>query len=220
MLLSSMYGADEFLNSSIKFRTGVPVGASGNIIGQDDQGNNIYGNGDLTETQITLKANQILYPGVAYGDNKPATRVLINNGKVNADTSCTIQATSAVQGNDGIFIYGASVLTDIGDISKFKPLQLDVSAGVNLKRLIIGSNATGYSNNTTNSITGLNKCALLEEINVRNLKQMPTLTLTSNGFIKEVYAAGSGIGTISLPQGGVLETIEYGANTTDITIVN
>ena len=49
---------------------------------------------------------------------------------------------------------------------------------------------------------------------------MSTLTLTSNGFIKEVYAAGSGIGTISLPQGGVLETIEYGANTTDITIVN
>ena len=220
MLLSSYYGADEFLNSSIKFRTGVPVGASGNVIGQDDQGNSIYGNGDLTETQITVKANQILYPGVAYGDNKPATRYLQNDGKVAADTACTIQATSAVQGNDGIFIYGASVLTDIGDISKFKPLQLDVSAGVNLKRLIIGSNANGYSNNTTNSITGLNKCILLEEINVRNLKQMATLTLTSNGFIKNVYAAGSGIGTISLPQGGVLETIEYGSNTTDITILN
>ena len=222
MLLSSMYGADEFLNSSIKFRTGVPVGASGNVIGyeDDDPTKPIYGNGDLTETQITIKANQILYPGVAYGDNKPATRVLTNDGRVAANTSCTIQATSAVQGNDGIFIYGASVLTDIGDISKFKPLQLDVSAGVNLKRLIIGSNAVGYSNNTTNSITGLNKCLLLEEVNVRNLKQMSTLTLTSNGFIKEVYAAGSGIGTISLPQGGVLETIEYGANTTDITIVN
>ena len=232
MLLSSMYGADEFLNSSIKFRTGVPVGASGNIIGYENASHEVvatqdaehtipvYGNGDLTETQITLKANQILYPGVAYGDNKPATRVLTNNGRVAANTSCTIQATSAVQGNDGIFIYGASVLTDIGDISKFKPLQLDVSAGVNLKRLIIGSNAVGYSNNTTNSITGLNKCLLLEEINVRNLKQMATLTLTSNGFIKEVYAAGSGIGTISLPQGGVLETIEYGANTTDITIIN
>ena len=220
MLLSSMYGADEFKNSSIKFRTGVPVGASGNIIGYDDNENPIYGNGDLTETQITVKANQILYPGVAYGDNKPATRVLTNNGKVGADTACTIQATSAVQGNDGIFIYGASVLTDIGDISKFKPLQLDVSAGVNLKRLIIGSDATGYVNNTTNSITGLNKCVLLEEINVRNLKQMSTLTLTSNGFIKDVYAAGSGVGTISLPQGGVLETIEYGENTTDITIVN
>ena len=222
MLLSSMYGANEFLNSSIKFRTGVPVGASGNVIGYEDNDPTkpIYGNGDLTETQITLKANQILYPGVAYGDNKPATRVLTNEGKVDANTSCTIQATSAVQGNDGIFIYGASVLTDIGDISKFKPLQLDVSAGVNLKRLIIGSNAAGYENNTTNSITGLNRCTLLEEINVRNLKQMSTLTLTSNGFIKDVYAAGSGIGTISLPQGGVLETIEYGANTTDITIIN
>ena len=232
MLLSSMYGADEFLNNSIKFRTGVPVGASGNIVGYENASHEVvatqdaehtipvYGNGDLTETQITLRANQILYPGVAYGDNKPATRVLTNNGKVNADTSCTIQATSAVQGNDGIFIYGASVLTDIGDISKFKPLQLDVSAGVNLKRLIIGSNASGYENNTTNSITGLNKCVLLEEINVRNLKQMSTLTLTSNGFIKEIYAAGSGIGTISLPQGGVLETIEYGASITDITIIN
>ena len=231
-LLASKYGAQEFTNDAIKFRTGVPVGASGNIIGyenaahevvptQDEQHTiPVYGNGDLTETRITVKSNQTLYPGVAYGDNKPATRTLTNGGKISAGESCNIYATSAVQGNDGVFICGASALTDIGDISKFRPYQIDVGAGINLKRLIVGSNAQGYVNNNTDTFSNLYKCVLLEEINVQNCSNVATLDLSNNPLIKKVYAAGSGATTIIFPNGGVLDTIEYSAVTGNITILN
>ena len=231
-LLASKYGAQEFTNDAIKFRTGVPVGASGNIIGyenaahemvptQDEQHTiPVYGNGDLTETKITVRSNQTLYPGVAYGDNKPATRALTNGGKINAGESCNIYATSAVQGNDGVFICGASALTDIGDISKFRPYQIDVGAGINLKRLIVGSNAQGYVNNNTDTFSNLYKCVLLEEINVQNCSNVATLDLSNNPLIKKVYAAGSGATTVIFPNGGVLDTVEYSAVTGNITILN
>jgi len=161
-----------------------------------------------------------MYPGVAYGDNKPATRTLTNNGKVNAGESCSIQATSAVQGNDGIFICGASALTDIGDISVFRPYQIDVGAGINLKRLIVGSNAAGYTNSNTDTFSNLYKCVLLEEINIRNCTNVATLDLSNNPLIKKVYAAGSGATAIIFPNGGVLNTIEYSAVTGNITILN
>ena len=221
-LLASKYGAQEFTNDAIKFRTGVPVGASGNIIGyeDDDPAKPIYGDGDLTQTKITVTANQAMYPGVAYGDNKPATRTLTNNGKVNAGESCDIYATSAVQGNDGIFICGASTLTDIGDISVFRPYQIDVGAGINLKRLIVGSNAAGYTNSNTDTFSNLYKCVLLEEMNIRNCTNVATLDLSNNPLIKKVYAAGSGATAIIFPNGGVLNTVEYSAVTGNITILN
>ena len=118
-----------------------------------------------------------MYPGVAYGDNKEPTRSLTNSGKIEAEQYCDIYATSAVQGNDGIFICGASMLTDIGDLSKFRPYQIDVGAGVNLKRLIVGSNATGYTNGNTDTLMNLNKCVLLEEVNIRNCSNVSTLDL-------------------------------------------
>jgi len=89
-----------------------------------------------------------------------------------------------------------------------------------LKRLIIGSDAPGYINTSTESIEGLSDCALLEEINVRNTTKISSLNLGGNGLIKKVYAGGSNITTISLPNGGVLNEIEYGPNTTNITLLN
>ena len=202
-LLSSKYGANEFTNDAIKFRTGVPVG-------QDN----------LQDTKITVTANQAMYPGVAYGDNKEPTRATTNGGKVAAGQSCDIYATSPVQGNDGIFICGASLLTDIGDLSAFRPYQIDVGAGINLKRLIVGSDAAGYTNGNTDSLMNLNKCVLLEEVNVRNCTNVSTLDLSNNPLIKRVYAAGSGTTTVIFPNGGVLTTVEYSASTGNITILN
>lgn len=202
-LLSSKYGANEFTNDAIKFRTGVPVGQT-----------------NLADTKITVIANQAMYPGVAYGDNKAPTRAIANGGKTNAGQSCDIQATSPVQGNDGIFICGASLLNDIGDLSAFRPYQIDVGAGINLKRLIVGSNAAGYTNGNTDTFMNLNKCVLLEEVNIQNCSNVATLNLENNALIKKVYAAGSGATTIIFPNGGVLNTVEYGANTGNITLLN
>jgi len=123
-----------------------------------------------------------------------------------------------VGNTDTIHIGGASALTDIGDISKFEPYNLDVSGGINLKSLVVGSNVVNAS---TNKIDGLGSCALLETLNVRNCTGFNgTLNLSGNGLIKNVYASGSGITNIELREGGNLTNIEYGALTTTIKIIN
>lgn len=210
MLLSSKYVSNEFTNSMISFRAGLQV------TGQN--------------TLLTLTANQDLYPAIMFGDSntlvRPTYRVINNTpvqitdeGLVSALTPCQI-ITDQIGNSDTVKIVGASVLTDIGDISKYQPYELKVGSGTNLKRLIIGSDAAGYTNSSTEGIEGLASCILLEEINIRNLTKLSSLNLGSNGLIKRVYAKGSTLSTISLPNGGVLEEIEYGANTTNITILN
>ena len=211
MLLSSKYVSNEFTNNMISFRAGKLV--TGN------------------DTLLTLVANQDLYPAIMFGDSNTLVRpsyIIQNNADVAIDgtsdivpagTYCKI-TTSQIGNSDTVKIVGASVLNDIGDLSKYHPYELKVSSGSNLKRLVIGSDANGYVNDSTQSIEGLSDCALLEEINVRNLTKMSSLNLGGNGLIKKVYAKGSYITTISVPNGGVLEEIEYGARTTNITLLN
>lgn len=193
--LSSKYVTSNFMNDQIRFRSSVivPVSNSG----------------------ITLTANQTLYPAITYGDNKEAIRSV---NKIGPGESVTLQASDQVGNTDTIHIGGASALTDIGDISKFEPYNLDVSGGVNLKSLVIGSNVVNAS---TNKIDGLGSCTLLETLNVRNCTNLSgTLSLRANGLIRNIYAAGSGITNIELRDGGNLTNIEYGAATTSITIID
>ena len=217
MFLASKYDGNEFKQDKITFRAGTLVNQENAI--------------------ITLTANQKLYHGVQYGDLNDVSKVTRRANKVYNTTNetwddigpdtwipefvpCRVQNIGDMGNTDGIEIYGASVLNDIGDLSRFHPYQIDVGKAINLKKLIIGSSTSGYSNTSTTKIDGLNSCTLLEEINVCNLKNLTALSLVNNGFIKKVYATGSGLNTLSLPRGGVLDTIAYGENTTDITIIN
>ena len=217
LFLASKYDGNEFIQDKITFRAGTQVNHENSV--------------------LTLTANQKLYPGAQFGDVNDTTKVtrraskiydstleewvdINEEGWVPEFTPCQIQHSGNMNNTDGIEIYGASVLNDIGDISRFHPWQVKVGNAVNLKKLIIGSTTPGYSNTSTDEIDGLNACVLLEEINVCNLKNLTSLQLSNNGFIKKVYATGSGLSTLALPRGGVLDTIAYGANTTDITIIN
>lgn len=193
--LSGKYTTSNYMNNQIRFR-------SSQVIRAEDSG-------------ITLTVNQTLYPAITYGDNKPAIR---SATKVLSGQSITIKATDQVGNTDTIHIGGASALTDIGDISKFWPYDLNVGGGVNLKTLTIGSDS--IINNVTNTIDSLSSCALLEEINVRNCTALTSLSLVGNSLIKRVYTSGSGITNINLPAGGNLTDIEYSENATTINIIN
>ena len=190
--LSSKYATANFFNDQIRFRN--------------------QENLDADDTGITLTVNQTLYPGVTYGDNKPSVRTR----KVEAGESITVKASAGINNSDTIHIGGASALTDIGDISKFNPYDMDVAGGINLKRLIIG---TSSRNNTINAIGSLNACTLLEEIDVTNCSNLSALNLSSNGLIKKVYSYGCNISP-TLPNGGVLDTLYLSSAAENITILN
>ena len=216
MLMASKYDGNEFKQDKITFRAGTVVNHDNAV--------------------ITLTANQKLYHGVQFGDLNDVSKVTrrayemynsatdtwvpVNDNWIPEFVPCHVKNIGDMGNTDGIEIYGASVLNDIGDLSRFHPYQLKIGNAVNLKKLIIGSSVEGFSNTSTADIDGLNACVLLEEINVCNLKNLTSLSLSNNGFIKKVYTTGSGLNTLSLPSGGVLDTIAYGENITDITIIN
>ena len=195
-MIYSKYQTAQFLNDNINFRAGVDVAQA--------------------DTGITLEAMQALYLAVKYGDSGS---VYVTNGKVFAGNRTTIKNTGNVGASDTVYLYSASDLTDIGDISAFRPYEVQLAKATRLKKLIIGSSADGYTNGRLSALD-LSACALLTEINVCGCTSLTgTLDLTKNGLIEKVYAKNSGVSFVSLPNGGLLTTLQLPA-VTNLTAQN
>lgn len=195
-MIYSKYQTAQFLNDNINFRAGVDVAQA--------------------DTGITLEAMQALYLAVKYGDSGS---VYVTNGKVFAENRTTLKNTGNVGASDTVYLYSASDLTDIGDISAFRPYEVQLAKATRLKKLIIGSTASGYANGRLSALD-LSACALLTEINVSGCVSLTgTLDLTKNGLIEKVYAKNSGIAFVSLPNGGLLSVLHLPA-VTNLTAQN
>ena len=201
-MLYSKYLCSKFLNNNINFRAGT------NVLAPD--------------SGVTLKANQAIYPAVKFGDGDGA--VIISADKImGGEDSTTIykpgSATESVGYSDTVYIAGGTLLTDIGDISKFHPYELQLQRATGLKKLTIGSTAAGYSNTMLNGLDTSN-CRILEELNIANCSALSgTINLSHNGLLRKVVATGCGASSIKLPDGGVLEELHLGA-VTDLEVLN
>ncbi|MCC8156373.1 MAG: DUF6273 domain-containing protein [Oscillospiraceae bacterium] len=168
------------------------------------------------DSAVTLTFSQAIYAAVRYGDS---SSVYKTNGKIAAGESTTIYNTDQLGHSDTVYIPGASVLTDAGDLSVFKPYEFQCNRAVKLQVLNIGSNASGYENSSLSSLD-VSANVLLKELNIMNCTAMEgTLDLTGNGLIEEVYTDGSSVPFVSLPNGGVLRVLHLNAPTT-ITVRN
>lgn len=201
-MLYSKYKCNKFLSNNINFRCGTNGGVP------------------ALESGITVTANQALFPAVKFGDGDAA---VISGAKTPAGTPVTIRkpgTTSAdkVGFSDTVYIAGGTLLTDIGDISKFRPYELQLQNATGLKKLTIGSNEAGYTNDGLKNID-TSGCKILEELNIRGCTGLGTVNLSKNGLIRKVYAEGSGATYIALPNGGILEELHLGA-VTDIEVLN
>ncbi len=117
-----------------------------------------------------------------------------------------------------IILFGASYLTDVGDLSGFYPGYANLAAAVRLERLIIGCGDPGYSNpNLTEVAVGNNR--MLRVLDVQNCPSLCTvLSLAGCPNIREVYARGSGITSVDLPVGGSLAVLQLPATLTSLTL--
>lgn len=200
-MLYSKYQCKKFLNNNINFRAGTDVLA--------------------TESDITITANQALYPSVKYGDGDAA--VIISGAKTMAGIETTITKpgttdSDKVGSSDTIYIAGGTFLTDIGDISKFKPYELQLQNATGLRKLTIGSSEEGYENASLKNID-TSSCKLLEELNVMGCTALGALNLSRNGLLRKLYAENSSVSSVSLPNGGVLEILHLG-DIVDLEIMN
>lgn len=201
-MIYSKYKCSKFLNNNINFRCGTDGGVP------------------ASESGITILANQVLYPAVKFGDGDAA---VISGAKTNAGVECVITKpgtsdTDKVGFSDTIYIAGGTFLTDIGDISKFRPYELQLQNGSGLRRLILGSSEDGYSNVQLKNVDP-SGCKLLEEINVMGCTALNTVDLSKNGLIRKVYANNSSATYVALPNGGVLEELHLGS-VSDLVVLN
>ena len=201
-MLYSKYKCKKFLNNNINFR----CGTNGGVL--------------ASESGISITANQVIYPAVKFGDGDAA---VISGPRTNAGDTTIVSKpgtsdTDKVGFSDTVYIAGGTLLTDIGNISKFCPYEIQLQNATGLRSLNIGSDAEGYENVQLKNID-TSGCKLLEELNIMGCTALGSLDLSRNGLLQRVYAANSSVQSVVLPNGGVLEELHLG-DIVDLEILN
>lgn len=173
------------------------------------------------------------YAGIKPNANITVTPFSHMYAAVKYKANGTLQQIRAVSGEEVLFeapketfndtetaIFGASELSSIGDLAPLYCGSINVSAAKRLVDLKIGDSTPGYSNgNLTDLSVGTNR--LLRNINVCNCPNLvKPLGLKGCPNIEEIYATGSGITSIELPDSGYLKIMKLPNTITNLTLKN
>jgi hypothetical protein len=165
---------------------------------------------------ITVTPYSNIYAGVKYNANG-----VLQQQRTNKNTPVTFKPSADSEfGDTDTYIYGASEMSSIGDLSPMYCGYVDVSKATKLTELIIGSDIDGYTNTNLKTVSvGTNK--LLQKINVCNCSSLTNpLILKDCPNIQEIYATGSGITGVELPKSGYLKKVYLPGTLTNLTVTN
>lgn len=140
--------------------------------------------------------------------------------RANRNVAYTLACPLSNVNDTEIYIYSASQLQSIGDLSGLMVGYADFSMATRLQSLKVGDAADSYSNgNLTELYLGNN--TLLRTLDVRNcpnLKQAVDVSGCSN--IERLYFEGTAVTGVQLPNGGILKTLHLPETVTNLTIRN
>lgn len=169
------------------------------------------------KSNITITPYADVYATVKYGSYLVQTRAARN-------TPYTMVCPLDNVNDTEIYIYSASQLADVGDLSGLKVGYAEFVYATKLQRLKLGDSSMYYTNGNLQTLyLGNNK--LLKTLDVRNCTGLgtgdqKTVDLSGCTGIEEVYFDGTKITGVSLPNGGVLRTLHLPATITALTIRN
>ncbi len=166
---------------------------------------------------ITITPYADIYPTIKYGSYLVRTR-----GE--RDHAYELVCPLSDMNDTEIYIYSASALSSIGDISPLKVGLADFSRAIKLTDIKVGDSASGYSNPNLKSLT-LGNNTLLRKIDARNCTNLgadtqKTINLTGCTGLEEVYFDGTAISGLDLPNGGVMKKIHLPGTITYLTLRN
>ncbi len=167
--------------------------------------------GDLIDYEITPAFD--MYPAIANGTS------IVQGSRTKAGEICKIIIDLGGSADQQNAIQAASWLLSIGDWHLKNVSGTMVVRGKRLTELTLGSK----SENVIISITGLTLagCGSLQTILLSNITTLQgTLDLSNCINVREVYADGTNLSQIKVPDGGGLEVIEYPANNKYISFRN
>lgn len=164
---------------------------------------------------ITVTPYSHMYAGVRYKANGT-----LYQHRTSANEVYTFEAPNEVFNDTETAIYGASQLSSLGDLAPLYCGYIDVSKATKLVELKVGDDTEGYSNtNLEHLAVGTNR--LLKKINVCNCPDLTeSLGLTGCPNIEEIYATGSGITGVELPDSGYLKIVHLPATISNLTLKN
>ena len=182
-----------------------------------------YNAGDALTDTITLRGyakDNIsvtpyadIYASVKYGSYLVQKRALRGSSYV---LECPLDNVNDTE----IYVYSASQLKAIGDLSGLKVGYAEFSLATRLQSLKLGDSAESYSNpNLTELYLGNNR--LLTTLDVRNCPNL-TMAVDVSGCtgLEHAYFDGTAIAGLTLPNGGVLKTLHLPATVTNLTVRN
>ena len=158
--------------------------------------------GDLIEYEITPAFD--MYPAIANGTS------IVQGARTKAGQVCRMTIDLGGSADQQNAIQAASWLLSIGDWHRKNVSGTMVVRGRRMTELILGSK----TDDVVISITGLtlSDCGSMQKVLLSNISTLQgTLDLSACRNIREIYAGGTGLSQIKLPDGGGLEVIEYPA---------
>ena len=165
---------------------------------------------------ITLKSRNDMYMQIQYGSyyaNQRATRNVQYTLTPDIPTGTVFNDTEA-------YIYGASTLTSVGDLSKWYVTLLDISKATSLTELKVGDSAADYSNDNLKEFTaGAN--TLLRSIDLTNCTGLAGgIDLSQCTNLQYLYAGGTQLTSVSFANGGQLKIAVLPDTITSMTLIN
>lgn len=163
---------------------------------------------------ISLTSFNAMYFNVKWGSVTRSQRVGFKETfKMVAPTGMTFNDTETI-------VYGASLITSLGDLSALYPGSVDVAKMTRLKELIIGSTVEGYQNsNMTVLYVGNNR--MLRLLNIANCPSYTQpIDVSGCDNIEEIYAQGTSTTAVLLPEAGIVRTMHLPATITSLTMLN
>ena len=169
------------------------------------------------KSDITITPYADVYATVKYGSYLVQTRAERNKSYV---MECPLDNVNDTE----IYIYSASQLADVGDLSALRVGYAEFVYATKLQQLILG-NPSQYYNNGNLQTLYLGKNKLLKKLDVRNCTGLgtgdqKTVDLSGCTGIEEVYFDGTKITGVTLPNGGVLRVLHLPSTITSLIIRN
>lgn len=178
-----------------------------------------YVDAGVEKPNITITPYADIYATVSYANSAVGTKA--KRAKRNEPIIIENPFGINEQQNDQeTYIYSASQLKSIGDISPFHPDTVKIGNAVKLQDLKVGDASPDYSNPYLKELTVGNNILLrtLDARNCINLSQAIDISKCIN--IEEIYFSGTKITGITLPDGGNIKSLHLPDTLTKLTIKN
>ena len=165
------------------------------------------------KSNITVTPYADIYATVKYGSYLVQARAL-------RGSSYTLVCPLDNVNDTEIYIYSASQIKDVGDLSGLKVGYAEFSMATKLQSLKLGDSADTYSNpNLTELYLGNN--VLMKTIDVRNCPNLTqAVDLSGCTGLENVYFDGTDITGCTLPNGGIIKALHLPETITNLTIRN